>query len=83
MALFGVAIPSTAPAQFATPANAPAPSLQQQIDEWYRRASQLAPGTWGIAIARADGQLIWGMNPTTPLIPASTVKIFTTGYART
>lgn len=83
MALFGVAIPSTAPAQFATPANAPALSLQQQIDEWYRRASQLAPGTWGIAIARADGQLIWGMNPTTPLIPASTVKIFTTGYART
>ncbi len=83
MALFGAAIPSLAPAQFATPSAASSATLQQQIDAWYRRASQLAPGTWGIAIARADGQLIWGMNPTTPLIPASTVKIFTTGYART
>lgn len=83
MALLGVAIPSPAPAQFAAPAASTALSLQQEIDTWYRRAQQLAPGTWGIAIARADGQLIWGMNPTTPLIPASTVKIFTTGYART
>lgn len=83
MALFGAALPSLAPAQFASPTTASSATLQQQIDAWYRRASQLAPGTWGIAIARADGQLIWGMNPTTPLIPASTVKIFTTGYART
>lgn len=81
-ALFGVAAPSSAPAQFATPDRAASPSLQEQLDAWYRRASQVAPGTWGIAVARSDGQLLWGMNPTTPLIPASTVKIFTTGFAR-
>jgi D-alanyl-D-alanine carboxypeptidase/D-alanyl-D-alanine-endopeptidase (penicillin-binding protein 4) len=34
-------------------------------------------------VSRQDGQLLWAMNPTTPLIPASTVKVFTTGYART
>lgn len=81
-ALCGVAAPRPAPAQFAAPAATPVPTLQQQLDEWYRRASRLAPGTWGIAIASPDGRLLWGMNPTTPLIPASTVKIFTTGYAR-
>lgn len=79
--LFGAAAPRMVSAQFAAPA--PAPSLQEQLEEWYRRASRVAPGTWGIAIARPDGQLLWGVNPTTPLIPASTVKIFTTGYART
>lgn len=79
--LFGAAAPSALFAQFAAPTAAP--SLQEQLEDWYRRASRAAPGTWGIAVARQDGQLLWGMNPTTPLIPASTVKIFTTGYART
>jgi D-alanyl-D-alanine carboxypeptidase/D-alanyl-D-alanine-endopeptidase (penicillin-binding protein 4) len=79
--LFGAAAPRTVAAQFA--ASTPAPSLQEQLDEWYRRASRVAPGSWGIAIAWPDGQLLWGVNPTTPLIPASTVKIFTTGFART
>lgn len=82
-ALFGAAAPRPAPAQFADPAAVPAPTLQQQLDEWYRRAIRSAPGTWGIAVASQDGQLLWAMNATTPLIPASTVKVFTTGFART
>lgn len=81
-ALFGAAAPGSATAQFAAPATLPSPSLQQQLDEWYRQAIRVAPGTWGIAVASQDGQLIWAMNPTTPLIPASTVKVFTTGYGR-
>lgn len=82
-ALFGVAAPAAAHAQFPPAASSPAPSLQQDLDEWFRRASQRAPGQWGIVVATQDGQLIWAMNPTTPLIPASTVKVFTTGFART
>jgi D-alanyl-D-alanine carboxypeptidase/D-alanyl-D-alanine-endopeptidase (penicillin-binding protein 4) len=42
----------------------------------------VAPGTWGIAIANMDGQLLWGVQPGRPMIPASTVKLFTTGFAR-
>jgi D-alanyl-D-alanine carboxypeptidase/D-alanyl-D-alanine-endopeptidase (penicillin-binding protein 4) len=29
-----------------------------------------------------QGRLVWGINPTRPLIPASTVKLLTTGFAR-
>lgn len=82
-ALLGVAAPSPAPAQLAASGSPAAPTIQTQLDDWYRRASQTAPGTWGIVVARQDGQLLWAMNPTTPLIPASTVKVFTTGFART
>ena len=60
-----------------------APSIQQDLDNWYRRAVRVAPGRWGIAVANGDGQLLWAQNATTPLIPASTVKVFTTGFART
>lgn len=57
-------------------------SLQEQMESWYSRASRAAPGSWGIAIASQDGQLLWGVEPTRPMIPASTVKLFTTGFAR-
>ena len=56
--------------------------LQEQLNAWFHRASRSAPGTWGIAVANAEGQLIWGVQPTLPMIPASTVKLFTTGFAR-
>lgn len=82
-ALLAALAPRSAPAQSAALVPNPNLSLQTQLDTWYRRASQVAPGTWGIAVAGPDGQLLWAMNPTTPLIPASTVKVFTTGYART
>ncbi|HEY9519640.1 MAG TPA: D-alanyl-D-alanine carboxypeptidase/D-alanyl-D-alanine-endopeptidase [Gemmatimonadales bacterium] len=57
--------------------------LQRQLDTWYQRAARTSRGTWGIAVATQDGQLLWGIQPTRPMIPASTVKLFTTGYART
>ncbi|HEX9755571.1 MAG TPA: D-alanyl-D-alanine carboxypeptidase/D-alanyl-D-alanine-endopeptidase [Gemmatimonadales bacterium] len=59
------------------------PTLHDQLNAWFRRAARVAPGEWGVAIADERGQLLWGVNPTQPLIPASTVKLFTTGFART
>lgn len=56
--------------------------LQQQLDTWFRKASRVAPGTWGIAIATQEGQLLWAVQPTLAMMPASTVKVFTTGFAR-
>ena len=57
-------------------------SLQAQLDKWFARASRSAPGTWGIAVASLDGQLLWGVQPGRAMVPASTVKLFTTGFAR-
>ncbi|HEU5217980.1 MAG TPA: D-alanyl-D-alanine carboxypeptidase/D-alanyl-D-alanine-endopeptidase [Gemmatimonadales bacterium] len=61
---------------------APSRALTDQLNHWFARAARSAPGQWGIAVAGQDGQLIWGIEPTRPMIPASTVKLFTTGYAR-
>lgn len=58
------------------------PTLQQQLDQWFSRAARSAPGEWGVAVANSKGQLVWSVNATRPMIPASTVKLFTTGYAR-
>jgi D-alanyl-D-alanine carboxypeptidase/D-alanyl-D-alanine-endopeptidase (penicillin-binding protein 4) len=56
--------------------------LHDQMVEWFDVASQEAPGEWGIAIADQSGQILWSMNPDLSLMPASAVKLFTTGYAR-
>ena len=56
---------------------------RNELAAWYRTASRRAPGSWGIAIADQRGQLLWSVAPETSLIPASTVKLFTTGFART
>jgi D-alanyl-D-alanine carboxypeptidase/D-alanyl-D-alanine-endopeptidase (penicillin-binding protein 4) len=67
------------------------PALQAQTDAqwlsdrmaiWYQSAARTAPGEWGVAIADQSGQMLWSMNPDLSLMPASTVKLFTTGYAR-
>ncbi|MGH7732377.1 MAG: D-alanyl-D-alanine carboxypeptidase, partial [Gemmatimonadales bacterium] len=58
------------------------PHLAQQLDTWYRRAERSARGRWGSAIADALGNMLWSRQPDQPLIPASTAKIFTTGFAR-
>lgn len=72
--------PAVLPAQ----QNAGVPAtLQSQLDEWFRRAARAAPGEWGVAVSDTSGRLLWSVNPTRPLIPASTVKLFTTGFART
>ena len=59
-----------------------ASSLQQTLDRWFRATARSAPGEWGIAIADLEGRLLWGVKPTRPMVPASTVKLLTTGFAR-
>ena len=59
------------------------PSQRAELATWYHSASRRAPGDWGIAIANQRGELLWSVAPSTSLIPASTVKVFTTGFART
>jgi D-alanyl-D-alanine carboxypeptidase/D-alanyl-D-alanine-endopeptidase (penicillin-binding protein 4) len=56
--------------------------LDGRMSEWYAAAARRAPGTWGIAIADQSGQVLWSVNEDQPLIPASTVKVLTTGFAR-
>ena len=69
----------------------PAAALHAQVDRqwiasrmshWYETASMTAPGEWGIAIADQSGRMLWSLNPDHSLMPASAVKLFTTGYAR-
>lgn len=57
--------------------------LTMRMTSWFGRTHRAAPGEWGIAIADQSGRLLWSMNPDRPLMPASTVKLFTTGFART
>jgi serine-type D-Ala-D-Ala carboxypeptidase/endopeptidase (penicillin-binding protein 4) len=68
------------PAQTSTAAETRA--LQQALDGWYARASRSARGDWAIAVASQDGQVLWSHDANRPMVPASTVKIFTTGFAR-
>lgn len=56
--------------------------LQSTLESWFARAARVAPGVWGIAVANQEGQLLWAIEPTRPMVPASAVKLFTTGYAR-
>lgn len=57
--------------------------VQRALDSWYKRAKRRAPGEWGIAIADQTGRVLWSVAEDRPLLPASTVKLFTTGFART
>ena len=53
------------------------------LDQWYGRVSeQTASGDWGIAIGTMDGRVLWSVSPEQELIPASTAKLFTTGFSR-
>jgi serine-type D-Ala-D-Ala carboxypeptidase/endopeptidase (penicillin-binding protein 4) len=56
--------------------------LTERMDAWYHRAQRTSPGEWGIAITDQSGTMLWSMNPDQALMPASTVKLFTTGFAR-
>jgi serine-type D-Ala-D-Ala carboxypeptidase/endopeptidase (penicillin-binding protein 4) len=56
--------------------------LGSRMNDWYAVASRNAPGEWGIAIADQTGQMLWSFNADASLMPASAVKVFTTGYAR-
>ena len=58
-------------------------SERSRLDDWYRRLSgRTGKGEWGIAIGTMDGRVLWSVSPELSLIPASTTKLFTTGYSR-
>jgi D-alanyl-D-alanine carboxypeptidase/D-alanyl-D-alanine-endopeptidase (penicillin-binding protein 4) len=82
--LFGLSL--VAPLGAGIPARAHAQELPQalksKLDRWFRSARRSASGTWGIAVADQSGQMLWSINPDRQLIPASTVKLLTTGFAR-
>ncbi|MFN8652477.1 MAG: D-alanyl-D-alanine carboxypeptidase/D-alanyl-D-alanine-endopeptidase [Gemmatimonadales bacterium] len=75
-ALVGAGRPARVHAQELTP------DLKVKLDRWFRSARRSANGTWGIAVADQSGQILWSVNPDRELIPASTVKLLTTGFAR-
>ena len=57
-------------------------SVSSRVAEWYASAARSAPGQWGVAVADQSGKMLWSLNPDQSLMPASAVKLFTTGYAR-
>ena len=60
-----------------------APKERERLEAWYRRtAEQTGRGEWGVAIGTMDGRVLWSMSPELALIPASTAKVFTTGFTR-
>jgi PBP4 family serine-type D-alanyl-D-alanine carboxypeptidase len=63
-------------------AQATAGGIQERLATWFETTSLRAPGQWGIAVADQTGQMLWSLNPDQPMVPASTVKLFTTGFAR-
>lgn len=57
---------------------------REELDAWFRRAAERTPGgLWGISIGTMDGRVLWSVSPELELIPASTTKLFTTGFSRT
>jgi D-alanyl-D-alanine carboxypeptidase/D-alanyl-D-alanine-endopeptidase (penicillin-binding protein 4) len=55
-----------------------------ELEDWFRRTSERTPGgQWGISIGTMDGRLLWSVSPQLELVPASTTKLFTTGFSRT
>jgi D-alanyl-D-alanine carboxypeptidase/D-alanyl-D-alanine-endopeptidase (penicillin-binding protein 4) len=63
-------------------AQSEADQVRASVASWWETASQQAPGDWGIAVADEAGTLIWALEADQPMVPASTVKLFTTGFAR-
>jgi serine-type D-Ala-D-Ala carboxypeptidase/endopeptidase (penicillin-binding protein 4) len=75
--LSGLSRVNTAVAQNLTPAE------RAGVDDWFRRTvSRTSDGQWGIAIGTMDGRVLWSVNPELEMIPASTAKLFTMGFAR-
>lgn len=64
-------------------AQALTPKEREALDAWYRRtAERTGKGEWGVAVGTMDGRILWSMSPELALIPASTAKVFTTGFTR-
>ena len=60
-----------------------AASVAPVLDAWWARTRHRSPGKWGIVVADQAGRVLWQVNQAEPMIPASTVKVLTTGFART
>ena len=60
-----------------------APRELEALESWYRRtADHTGNGEWGVAVGTMDGRVLWSVSPELALIPASTAKVFTTGFTR-
>ncbi|MCH2135711.1 MAG: D-alanyl-D-alanine carboxypeptidase/D-alanyl-D-alanine-endopeptidase [Phycisphaerales bacterium] len=57
-----------------------APSLDRTIDALAAR-SGLTPGTWGASVVACDGRVLAGVDADTPRIPASNMKLLSSGTA--
>ena len=58
------------------------PAIATRVAEWHQNTLRSAPGQWGVVVADHTGEVIWSTNADEPMMPASTVKLFTTGFAR-
>ncbi len=59
------------------------PAERATLNDWYRHTTERTKdGSWGIAIATMGGDVLWSVNAEQEMIPASTAKVFTTGFAR-
>ena len=77
MVVAGTLHPPTAVTQSLTPREVVA------LGDWYRRTEEhTRGGEWGVAIGTMDGRVLWSMSPELALVPASTAKVFTTGFTR-
>ena len=57
--------------------------MEEQVGAWYSMAQKLARGTMGRRRRGPAGQrILWSANLDVPFVPASTVKLLTTGFAR-
>ena len=53
------------------------------LQGWYRHTTdRTGNGEWGVAVGTMDGRVLWSVSPELALIPASTAKVFTTGFTR-
>ncbi len=53
------------------------------LNDWYRRVTEkTGAGDWGIAVGSMNGRVLWSVSAEREMIPASTTKLFTTGYSR-
>lgn len=66
----------------ALPAQTSGTWVEEQVAAWYPMAQKLARGRWGVAVADQQGRILWSVNPDESFTPASTVKLLTTGFAR-
>lgn len=65
------------------PAQSLSPRELADVEAWFARASERTPqGEWGVVVGRMDGEVLWSRNAELELIPASTTKVFTTGFSR-